>query len=104
MAVAAFTESHFALMITLFCAVAPLGLVMGNISAIAMSAVAKESTGLASALLGLLQFALAGAVAGIVGLGGESSAQPMLLTMLSCAAVSILFWMLARGPQREPIS
>lgn len=90
-------------MITLFCAVAPLGLVMGNISAIAMSAVAKESTGLASAVLGLLQFAMAGAVAGLVGLGGQSSAQPMLMTMLSCAVVSILFLVITRGAQRQRV-
>ena len=87
--------SPLALMATLFLAIAPLGLVMGTISAVAMSAVPSELTGLASALLGLLQFALAGAVAGIVGIGGELSTTPMLVTMLCCAILSCLGWALA---------
>lgn len=94
--------SGLALMITLFLAIAPLGLVMGTISALAISAVAPESTGLASALLGLLQFALAGAAAGIVGVGGELSAAPMLVTMASCAILSLAGWIVSVLPAKSP--
>jgi DHA1 family bicyclomycin/chloramphenicol resistance-like MFS transporter len=76
------------LAIPLFIAIAPLGMVLGNVSAIAMSAVSPRSTGLASAVLGLLQFALAGIVAALVGLGGETTAVPMLIIMLLCAALA----------------
>lgn len=76
------------LMLPLFIAIAPLGMALGNASALAMSSVSPRATGLASALLGLLQFALAGIAAALVGLGGESTAVPMTLIMAACALIA----------------
>ena len=78
------------LMIPLFLAIAPLGLVFGNATALALSAVPPAATGAASALLGLLQFVLAGFVAALVGLGGEGTTLPLALTMLGAAVVALL--------------
>src|SRR3546814_15475763 len=58
-------------MVPLFLAIAPLGLVFGNATALALSAVPQPSVGTASALLGMLPFALAGMVAGLVGRSEE---------------------------------
>lgn len=77
------------LLVPMFCAIAPLGLVFGNATALALSAVSRESTGLASAILGFLQFLLAGIVTGLVGIAGENTALPMALTMLAMAIIAI---------------
>lgn len=78
------------LMGPLFFAIAPLGLVFGNATALALSAVPHSTTGTASAFLGLLQFALAGIVAALVGIAGEHTALPLALTMLASALIAIL--------------
>lgn len=75
-------------MVALFLAIAPLGMVLGTVSALALSPVPPRSMGLASALMGLSQFVLAGLTAALVGLGGARSAVPMALLMLLCAVVS----------------
>ncbi|WP_227488239.1 multidrug effflux MFS transporter [Brachybacterium subflavum] len=77
------------LMVPLFAAIAPLGLVFGNATALALSAVPQRSTGSASALLGMLQFVLAGIVAGLVGLAGEDTTLPLALTMLASALIAL---------------
>ncbi len=77
------------LLVPMFCAIAPLGLVFGNATALALSAVSREATGLASAILGFLQFLLAGIVTGLVGIAGENTALPMALTMLAMAIIAI---------------
>lgn len=95
----------------LFFAIAPLGLVFGNATALALSAVPHSATGTASALLGLLQFALAGIVAGLVGIGGEHTALPLALTMLASALAAILGLVVAGNnagehttePHQEPL-
>ena len=92
--------SSWVLMVPLFVAVAPLGIVLGNVSALAMSAVSPRSTGLASAFLGLLQFVLAGTVAALVGLGGEDTAVPMAVIMLASVLLSLGGLSLGRGRGR----
>lgn len=87
------------LMLPLFLAIAPLGLVFGNATALALSAVPPAATGAASAFLGLLQFVLAGVVAALVGLGGEATTLPLALTMLGAAVVALVG--LAIGRTRE---
>ncbi|HEY7075019.1 MAG TPA: multidrug effflux MFS transporter [Solirubrobacteraceae bacterium] len=74
----------------LFVVVASIGLVMPNATALAL-ADQGEIAGAASAVVGLLQFAVAGVVAPLVGLGGASSAVPMAATMaaLGLAAVAV---------------
>ncbi|MCQ9367247.1 multidrug effflux MFS transporter [Brevibacterium sp. 50QC2O2] len=73
------------LIVPLFVAIAPLGLVLGNSTALAMGEVPAGSTGMASALLGLLQFVIAGVASGLVGIAGEST-LPLAIIM----AVSII--------------
>ena len=87
------------LMVPLFLAIAPLGLVFGNATALALSAVPPAATGAASAFLGLLQFVLAGVVAALVGVGGEGTTLPLALTMLGAAVVALVG--LALGRSRE---
>ncbi len=77
------------LVVPLFFCIAPLGLVFGNATAIALSAVPHTMTGTASALLGLLQFVLAGSVAALVGIAGEETTLPLALTMLGSGAVAL---------------
>lgn len=92
------------LMVPLFLAIAPLGLVFGNTTALALSAVPHTTTGVASAVLGLLQFTLAGIVAGLVGIAGEDTTLPLALTMLTAALIALAGLALGRGrvgPPRE---
>ena len=74
----------------LFVVVASIGLVMPNATALAL-ADQGDTAGAASAVIGLLQFAVAGVVAPIVGLGGAGSAVPMAAAMagLGLAAVAV---------------
>ncbi|GGF48691.1 Bcr/CflA family drug resistance efflux transporter [Microbacterium sorbitolivorans] len=81
------------LMLPLFLAIAPLGLVFGNATALALSAVPPAATGAASAFLGLLQFVLAGIVAALV---GDGSTLPLALTMLASAIIALLGLALGR--------
>jgi len=75
-------------------AVAALGFVLGNVTALALEPVAKAS-GMGSAALGLLQFGLAGAVAPLVSVGGTGTAMPLAITMLACSAIANLAFTLA---------
>jgi MFS transporter, DHA1 family, multidrug resistance protein len=74
----------------LFVVVASIGLVMPNATALAL-ADQGDTAGAASAMIGLLQFAVAGVVAPLVGLGGAGSAVPMAAAMagLGLAAVAV---------------
>ncbi|ROZ63778.1 Bcr/CflA family efflux MFS transporter [Kocuria soli] len=89
------------LMVPLFLAIAPLGLVFGNATALAMSAVPSAATGSGSAILGAVQFALAGVVAGLVGIAGESTAVPLGLVMLGCALIALGGLILAQPRSRD---
>src|SRR5699024_12464791 len=94
------------LMIPLFIAIAPLGMALGNASAIAMSAVSARTTGLASSFLGLGQFALAGVAAALVGLGGETTPVPVAIIMLASGVIAIaglVLLRLTRTPEPEPV-
>lgn len=77
------------LMVPLFCAIAPLGLVLGNATALALSAVPQTATGTGSAILGLIQFLLAGIVAGLVGIAGEDTMVPLALTMVAAVLIAL---------------
>ncbi|SEJ56954.1 multidrug effflux MFS transporter [Demequina mangrovi] len=75
------------LALPLFIAVSSMGLVFGNATALALGAV-PLAAGVASAVLGALQFGLAALVSPLVSLGGGTSAVPLALVMLACAAVA----------------
>lgn len=76
-------------------AVASLGLIVGNATALALDAVPGRG-GSASAWLGCLQFVLAGIVSSIVGIGGEYTAVPLALTMLAGSIIASLAFTVAR--------
>lgn len=80
-------------------AVAALGFVLGNTTALALSDVTKAA-GLGSAALGLLQFTLSGAVAPLVSLDGNTTAMPLAVTMLSCSLIANLAFLAAGGVRR----
>lgn len=93
------------LIVPIFVAVAALGLVFGNATALALNAVPAESTGTASAVLGVLQFALAGLVAALVGIAGENTAVPLALTMLVASVLALTGGVVAGfGRQRSAVS
>ncbi|MGO1949831.1 MAG: multidrug effflux MFS transporter [Mycobacteriaceae bacterium] len=75
------------LMFPLVIVVGSLGLVLGNTTALALDAV-PGAAGSASAVLGFLQFGLAGVVAPLVGLGGELDPLPLAVTMLVASLVA----------------
>ncbi len=85
--VASSSAPAWTLMIPVAFAIAPLGLVFGSTTALALDS-APEAPGMASAALGLGQFALAGLVAPLVSLGGEGTAVPMALVMLASAVLA----------------
>lgn len=81
----------------LFVAVAAMGLVFGNTTALALSAVPRAA-GTASAALGATQFLLAAAATPLVSLGGEHTAVPLGVAMVCCAAIACAGF--AAGRQR----
>jgi MFS transporter, DHA1 family, multidrug resistance protein len=85
----------------LFIILSSLGFIMPNATVLALSG-APKIAGSASALLGLMQFALGSVVAPLVGLGGTATALPMALTLatLDLAALTT-FLLLARNPARS---
>jgi DHA1 family bicyclomycin/chloramphenicol resistance-like MFS transporter len=73
------------------------GLVLPGTGALALSGQPQQVAGSASALLGVLQFALGALAAPLVGLGGEDTAVPMAAVMLGLIACSgITFLLLGR--------
>ncbi|MCS5723564.1 multidrug effflux MFS transporter [Herbiconiux sp. CPCC 203407] len=88
--------------IPIFVAVASLGLVMGNATAGALSAV-PHIAGLGSAVLGALQFGLAALVSPLVSLGGEASALPLAIVMCSSAVIAVTAFLVA-GPRRGSLT
>ncbi|MFF7649937.1 Bcr/CflA family multidrug efflux MFS transporter [Streptomyces sp. NPDC007983] len=78
-----------AVLVSLFALVASIGLVMPNSTALSMSG-HPEVAGTASALLGLLQFALGGVAGPLAGLGGNGAALPMALAIAVSAAAAVV--------------
>ncbi|MGW1074458.1 multidrug effflux MFS transporter [Streptomyces sp. NPDC002537] len=84
-----------AVLASLFTLVGSIGLIMPNSTALSLAG-HREAAGTASALLGLLQYALGGVAAPLAGLGG--SALPMAVVVAAFATAALL--MLARQPGR----
>jgi MFS transporter, DHA1 family, multidrug resistance protein len=83
------------LALPLFVAVAGMGLIFGNTTALALSA-APRAAGTASAVLGALQFLLAAAVSPLVSLGGEHTATPLGIVMVCCAVIACTGFLFGR--------
>lgn len=81
--------------------VASLGLVLPNATALALAAQARAA-GSASALLGVLQYAIGAAAGPLVGLAGEGTALPMAIVMAVLGASAVVaFALLGRGLREE---
>lgn len=78
----------------IFLSVAPLGMVMGNASALAIGQASRHA-GTASAVLGAVQFILGGIASPLVGLAGKHSALPMALVMVSATMLAVTSFVLA---------
>ncbi len=78
------------------------GLIGPNGGALA-SAEVPEHPGTGSAVLGFVQWTAAGVIAPIAGLGGEHTAVPMALLMITCVALSMVgLLILARPAKTSP--
>jgi len=73
----------------LFLVVASIGLVMPNATALALAKHARVA-GSGSALLGLAQFIIGGAVAPLVGIGGSGTALPMALIIAGMGTAALV--------------
>lgn len=76
------------MMIPIFVAVACQGLILGNATALALSAVPRAA-GSGSAGLGALQFGLGAAVSPLVSLGGEHTALPLAIVMVTMSVLAL---------------
>jgi DHA1 family bicyclomycin/chloramphenicol resistance-like MFS transporter len=81
--------------IPIFVAVASQGLILGNATALALSAVPRAA-GAASAGLGALQFGLGAAVSPLVGLGGEHTALPLAVVMVTVSVLALTAYLAGR--------
>ncbi len=87
----------------LFLSVASNGFLMPNTTALALAGHANVA-GTASALLGMVQFALGAVVAPLVGLGGTASALPMAIVIATASlAANLVFRTLSRRRPAERI-
>jgi DHA1 family bicyclomycin/chloramphenicol resistance-like MFS transporter len=84
------------LALPLFTAVSSMGLIFGNATALAMSAVPRAA-GTASAVLGAVQFLLGAAVSPLVSLGGEHTAVPLGIVMVCSAVCACAGYLFGRG-------
>jgi DHA1 family bicyclomycin/chloramphenicol resistance-like MFS transporter len=85
------------MMIPIFVAVACQGLILGNATALALSAVPRAA-GSGSAGLGALQFGLGAAVSPLVGLGGEHTALPLAVVMVTVSVLALIAYLASRRP------
>jgi DHA1 family bicyclomycin/chloramphenicol resistance-like MFS transporter len=83
------------MMIPIFVAVACQGLILGNATALALSAVPRAA-GSGSAGLGALQFGLGAAVSPLVGLGGEHTALPLAVVMVTVSVLALTAYLAGR--------
>jgi DHA1 family bicyclomycin/chloramphenicol resistance-like MFS transporter len=85
-------------LVPLFVCIATLGLTFPNSTAAAMAPFGDRA-GMASAVLGTLQFSIAGLASGLATMLHDGTALPMAGMVAACGAVSL---MLLRGLVREP--
>ncbi len=88
-------ESLWPLMLPLFFAVSVVALVLPNASACAMAGQGHQA-GLASALMGTMQFVIAGITSALIGVLHDGTAMPMALVMTGCALLVVLMARQAR--------
>lgn len=82
-----FTVSPWVIFPLLFLAISPVGVILGNSTALGTGEV-RERAGSGSAVMGFLQFALGAAVSPFMGLG-ENAALTMAIGMAVCVLISL---------------
>lgn len=87
--------------VLVFFYVACLGLIASNTTAAALEGQGQRA-GLASALLGAVQFASAASASAMVGVLADGTAGPMALVMTTCAALGVGSVALGRGTDLQP--
>jgi MFS transporter, DHA1 family, multidrug resistance protein len=86
---------------SLFVVVASLGFVLPNATALALTDYPRTA-GSASALLGVLQFAIGAAAAPLVGVLGAKTALPMAVVMAALSVSALVaFVLLVRGRRSQ---
>ncbi len=85
----------------LFVVVASLGLILPNASTLALAS-HPHSAGSASALLGVLQYAVGAAAAPLVGLGGSMTALPMAMVIAVLGCCALAAYTLLAGADHPP--
>lgn len=80
--------------------VGSMGLVFGNVTALALGA-APRAAGTASAVLGALQFGVAAAVSPLVSIAGENTAVPAAIVMLCTSTLAVAAYLVAGRPGRH---
>jgi DHA1 family bicyclomycin/chloramphenicol resistance-like MFS transporter len=88
-----------AIFANLFVCLATVGLILPNATAAVMAPYPHQA-GVASALLGMLQFSIGAATGAIVGLFHDGTARPMAVTMAGCAVISLAITMASERTKR----
>lgn len=86
---------------TLMALVASLGFILPNSTALALSD-HPQVAGSASALIGLLQYAVGATAAPLVGLAGEDTALPMALVITTATTAALLAFQVLTRPPATP--
>jgi len=78
-----------------FLFVGTIGFTIGNASALALTSV-SVAIGTAAAILGATQFAFGAVASPLVGLGGDETAVPMAIVMVTCATLALMMLVMTR--------
>jgi MFS transporter, DHA1 family, multidrug resistance protein len=93
------TRSAWLILPSLFLITTGMGFLLGNCTALAVSGIAARGT--AMAILGCVQFLMAGLVAPLVGLAGEASIVPLAIVTFLCAFGAVVGLVLGRTAPDE---
>ncbi|UQZ88913.1 Bcr/CflA family drug resistance efflux transporter [Deltaproteobacteria bacterium Smac51] len=79
----------------MFVAMSSLSLIFGGITAESMYSVEHSRAGSASALLGVLQYAIGGAAGIVLGVFHDGTLIPIMVILCVCSAMAMISWILA---------
>ena len=91
-----------AFLANIFLCLATVGLILPNATAAAMAPFPHQA-GVASALLGTLQFAVGAVTGAVVGVFHDGTGLPMAVTIAGCGALSLLMTVATEHPKAEPV-
>ncbi len=92
-----------AVCLAIMVAVGSLGLVFGTTTALALDSL-PGGVGMGSAVLGVAQFGLAGAVSPLVSIGGETTAVPLAVVMIAASLIANIALWAAGGMKQDEIA